>query len=276
MGAQPAAAAPAAPEPTGHEDDCEARPGCHDRLWQSLFEEAMGGDAESGKVLRAVHKKVVDQQLGSALKLLGAAKSAHRHEDGVVEELVSKQPKPTSGRTTKEEYDEGVRLGAAGDGDGGGAAGRRIEVPDDVLKQVVSGLNESSAAGCSLLGYKEIKDLYHHGYAGTLKLVMEALLNGEATGEARALLSSAKLVALRKPNGKLRPIAMGDALRKLAMTLLCKVHREEFDGFFTAPLKPGRVGGGAGGGDRGEGERAGEPALQPKASRYSPPGAPSG
>ena len=146
----------------------------------------MGGDAESGKVLRAVHKKVVDQQLGSALKLLGAAKSAHRHEDGVVEELVSKQPKPTSGRTTKEEYDEGVRLGAAGDGDGGGAAGRRIEVPDDVLKQVVSGLNESSAAGCSLLGYKEIKDLYHHGYAGTLKLVMEALLNGEATGEARA------------------------------------------------------------------------------------------
>ena len=59
-------------------------------------------------------------------------------------------------------------------------------MPDDVLKQVVSGLNESSAAGCSLLGYKEIKDLYHHGYAGTLKLVMEALLNGEATGEARA------------------------------------------------------------------------------------------
>ena len=45
----------------------------------------------------------------------------------------------------------------------------------------------------------------------------------------------------RKPNGKLRPIAMGDALRKLAMTLLCKVHREELDGFFTAPLKPGRV-----------------------------------
>jgi len=62
-----------------------------------------------------------------------------------------------------------------------------------VLKQVVSGLNEISAAGCSLLGYKEIKDLYHHGYAGTLKLVMEALLNNEATGEARVLLSSAKL-----------------------------------------------------------------------------------
>jgi len=50
VGAQPAAAAPAAPEPTGHEDDCEARPGCHDRLLQSLFEEAMGGDAESDKL----------------------------------------------------------------------------------------------------------------------------------------------------------------------------------------------------------------------------------
>ena len=65
-----------------------------------------------------------------------------------------------------------------------------------MLKQVVSGLNESSAAGCSLLGYKEIKDLYHHGHGDTLKEVMEVLLNGELSGDARALLSSAKLVAL--------------------------------------------------------------------------------
>jgi hypothetical protein len=59
------------------------------------------------------------------------------------------------------------------------------------------------------VGYKELKDLYHHGYAGSLQSVMEALLNGKVTGEARVLLSSAKLVALRKPNGKLRPIARG-------------------------------------------------------------------
>ena len=125
----------------------------------------MGDDAEPGKVLRAVHKKVVDQQLGPAMKLLGAAKSAHRNEAGVVDELVSKQPRPTSGQTTKEEYDEGLRLGAAGDG--GGAASTRIEVPDDVLKQVVCALKESSAPGCSLVGYKELKDLYHHMPAHT-------------------------------------------------------------------------------------------------------------
>ena len=92
----------------------------------------MGRDAESSKVLRAVHKKVVDQRLGPAMKMLGAAKSAHRNEAGVVDELVSKQPRPTSGQTTKEEYDEGLRLGA--EGGGGGAARKRIEVPDDVLK----------------------------------------------------------------------------------------------------------------------------------------------
>jgi hypothetical protein len=82
------------------EDDCEARPGS--ATTASLAEPLRGGDGrrrrESGKVLRAVHKKVVDQQLGSALKLLGAAKSAHRHEDGVVEELVSKQPNEGSRR----------------------------------------------------------------------------------------------------------------------------------------------------------------------------------
>ena len=111
--------------------------------------------------------------------MLGAAKSAHRNEAGVVDELVSKQPRPTSGQTTKEEYDEGLRLGA--EGGGGDAARKRIEVPDDVLKQVVCAHNESSAPGCSLVGYKELKDLYHHGYAGSLKLMAEALLNGEAT-----------------------------------------------------------------------------------------------
>ena len=87
-GAQPAAAAPAAPEPAAIEDGGEVRPGCSDRVYQDLVEEAMGDDAESDKVLRAVHKKVVDQQLGPAMKLLGAAKSAHRHEAGVVETCV--------------------------------------------------------------------------------------------------------------------------------------------------------------------------------------------
>ena len=33
-----------------------------------------------------------------------------------------------------------------------------------MLKQVVCALKESSAPGCSLVGYKELKDLYHHGY----------------------------------------------------------------------------------------------------------------
>ena len=37
----------------------------------------MGGDADAGKVLCAIHKKVCDQQRGAGLKLLGA----HRDED---------------------------------------------------------------------------------------------------------------------------------------------------------------------------------------------------
>ena len=47
---------------------------------------------------------------------------------------------------------------------------------------------------------------------------MELLVNGEVNGEARKMLCSTKLVALSKPNGKLRPIAMGDALSKVVMT----------------------------------------------------------
>ena len=72
-GVQPATEAPAAPEDPFLEDDDEARPGCSDRVYQGIIEEAMGHDAESSKVLRAVHKKVVDQRLGPAMKMLGAA-----------------------------------------------------------------------------------------------------------------------------------------------------------------------------------------------------------
>ena len=52
-------------EPTGHEDGCEARPGCHDRHWQSLFDGGARGRAA------ARH-----QPAGSALLMCGPIAAA--------------------------------------------------------------------------------------------------------------------------------------------------------------------------------------------------------
>ena len=63
---------------------------------------------------------------------------------------------------------------------------------------------------------------------------MEALLNGEATGEARVLLSSVKLWwRCASPTASCaadRDVGVGRrTVRKLAITLLCKVNRPPFN-----------------------------------------------
>jgi hypothetical protein len=108
-----------------------------------------------------------------------------------------------------------------------------------VMRKVIKGLNEGSSLGVSIIGYATIKDLLRFGYEDTLKATFESILNADLQGETRVLLRSAKLVALLKPNGKVRPIAMGDSLRKVAMSLLCAMHKEEFNTFFTAPITAG-------------------------------------
>ena len=79
------------------------------------------------------------------------------------EELEAKQPKPSSGKTTEEEYAAGVRLGATAAAGGGGDTGvadarERISVPLDVLRCTLMALNEGSAAGCSVVGYRTLNE----------------------------------------------------------------------------------------------------------------------
>ena len=55
---------------------------------------------------------------------------------------------------------------------------------------------------------------------------------------SRQFLSAGRLIALRKPNGKIRPIAIGECLRRIAMQVICTASKEDFDTFFTAPVGP--------------------------------------
>ena len=112
----------------------------------------------------------------------------------------------------------------------------RLTVPSDVLRATLKALPKGLAAGLSIGTFETIQSIFNHDDAELLTGVVERLLNGETSEAARSFLTAAKLVALRKPNGKIRPIAMGDALRRLAMQVICRMRKEKFDTYFTSPL----------------------------------------
>ena len=96
-------------------------------------------------------------------------------------------------------------------------------------------LPKGRAAGLSIGTFETIQSIFNHDGAALLTGVVERLLNGETSAAARSFLTAAKLVALRKPNLKIRPIAMGDALRRLAMQVICRMRKKQFDEYFTSP-----------------------------------------
>ena len=56
------------------------------------------------------------------------------------------------------------------------------------------------------------------------------IINGALTGRSRELLLSSVLIAARKSNGGLRPIAMGEAFYKLSCLYMLSVVRKDIPG----------------------------------------------
>ena len=53
---------------------------------------------------------------------------------------------------------------------------------------------------------------------------MKHIANGNVSARARSLVLASILIALEKPNGSLRPIAMGELLYKLTGRYMSKIH----------------------------------------------------
>ena len=84
----------------------------------------------------------------------------------------------------------------------------------------VQHLREAGALGCS-------DALYSH-----LAAVLNLLVQGAACPEAAATFAGASLLALPKPSGGVRPIAVGEVLRRLASKCMMALVREEARSFF--------------------------------------------
>ena len=127
-----------------------------------------------------------------------------------------------------------------------GAAAPLMTV-EEVTKGI-KGFPQGSAGGKSGLKPPHLKDALVPGYGDelvrTLTEVTNLLASGKAHPSAREWICCASLTALSKPDGSLRPIAIGETLRRLVGKVLAKDASEDFQSFF----EPSQVGVGSKGG----------------------------
>ena len=97
--------------------------------------------------------------------------------------------------------------------------------PDDVLREVQN-FPKGSAAGLSGLRPQHLKDcLLSKSSTSNRRLLLAItemcndILAGDCAEEARPILFGARLISLKKKDGGLRPIAIGDVFRRLAAKL---------------------------------------------------------
>jgi hypothetical protein len=89
----------------------------------------------------------------------------------------------------------------------------------EILK-IVKSFPKASAGGASELKPQHVLDAFVHQWQGevgrNLAAVTNQLLKGDCPDSVRPWLAGAKLAALPKPTGGLRPIAVGETLRRIA------------------------------------------------------------
>lgn len=118
----------------------------------------------------------------------------------------------------------------------------------DLVKKVLRSFPKGSAGGLVGLKPQHLKDAMTPGsddeVGRLLAIVLSMLARGDIPAEVRPLICGASLVALPKRDGGLRPIAVGDTLRRLVGKCLAHSVKEQAQ----ARLEPTQVGVGTPGG----------------------------
>ena len=134
----------------------------------------------------------------------------------VVDELRLLHPGPTDAH--REELDKlrPVSPGAAPD------------VDPDMVRRALASFAATSGAGPSGLRPSHLQDALRYSSGDlTLRLLAEVtsmMIKGELPEDIRQWLCGASLMALRKPNNSLRPVAVGETLRRLCSKVCRRPH----------------------------------------------------
>ena len=115
-------------------------------------------------------------------------------------------------------------------------------IDPDMVRKALSSFAPISGAGPSGLRPSQLQEALRHSSGDqTLRLVSEVIqlmLRGEIPEDIRPWMCGASLMAPRKPNGSLRPVAVGESLRRLCS----KVAVELMGSSVRSILEPTQVG----------------------------------
>ena len=116
------------------------------------------------------------------------------------------------------------------------------QINHECIKKVVLSFPRGSAGGPSGLRPQHLRDAFAHGWEHELTRQLgdfcNKLLKGHVIAEFKPWFFGAKLAALPKPDDTLRPIAVGDTLRRLTS----KLALEDTASDLRAYLEPIQVG----------------------------------
>ncbi|CEM22781.1 unnamed protein product [Vitrella brassicaformis CCMP3155] len=109
----------------------------------------------------------------------------------------------------------------------------RLETKRDFLLAALKTAPRGAAAGPTCWRYEHLQVLLGEAHTNAeavpvLKFV-QRMLDGDLPPLVTRLLAAARLFALEKPGGGVRPIAIGDVLRRWVTRALCMQHKLEFE-----------------------------------------------
>ncbi len=191
--------------------------------WASLFHDARyirpppRGRATDRTLAARVIALVQEGMLSKAVQMLGT-NGLHSFTPEIVEVLRAKHP--ISHTVTPPHPDPMPEF---------------IEFRPEDMRRAIAAFHSASAPGASRFRPSHFKDALNiptgdHGERITKALasVCSILAQGQAPGEIAPWLAGAPVYPLRKPDGGVRPIAVGETLRRIVSRALCARHKYQF------------------------------------------------
>ena len=215
--------------------------------WDSLLEyasqegrEAMAPrrgpqEVEEGRAERETISLVMQGELSRAIQKLESGAMAIPGPE-VLDELVRLHPEPTPG--FERPPDPGVPA---------------MTLNRDIFEQFVQELPRARAPGTTQLRHMHLQSVIQHGGKDALYDLCNDILRGGVPADLQPFFAGARLFALEKAQGGIRPIACGEVLRRLVASMAAKQMRAGLLEYF-APgpedgvQRPAQLGVGARGG----------------------------
>jgi len=207
-------------------DDFSANRVVHHRMelfrrgeWDSLLEyasqegrEAMAPrrgpqEVEEGRAERETISLVMQGELSRAIQKLESGAMAIPGPE-VWDELVRLHPEPTPG--FERPPDPGVPA---------------MTLNRDIFEQFVQELPRARAPGTTQLRHMHLQSVIQHGGKDALYDLCNDILRGGVPADLQPFFAGARLFALEKAQGGIRPIACGEVLRRLVASMAAKQMR---------------------------------------------------